>query len=87
MEVLLAHATLVLPWLKAKKWGSSDTVPGVASLTALSRELMFWGALVWPSLHPAEGLFGILNLRPCRFPTIVVETSLARKASLWFILT
>lgn len=55
----------------ADKWGSTDLVTGVASPTALSWELRFWKAFLWPSLHPAKGLFGILNLRQYRFSTRV----------------
>lgn len=58
-EILFADTTVVLPWLKANKWGPPDLVTRVASLL-----LSLWEASTGSSLHLAEGLFGILTLRP-----------------------
>ena len=51
MEIIFADATVVLPWLKANRWGPPGLVTGVASLAAVSQALTFWEASLGPSLH------------------------------------
>ena len=78
---------LVLPWLKARNWGFPSLVIGVAFLTAVLGAFLFCEALGRLGLHSMVGLFGIFNLRSCRYPITVFRTELARKLSGWIVIT
>lgn len=80
-EILFADTTVVLPWLKANKWGPPDLVTRVASLTAHSL-----GSFYWVQSPPCRGSVWHFKLEALEIPLDSCQDEVVKEVSLWLIL-